>query len=327
MNIKEIAQLAGVSSATVSRYLNRGYVSAEKSERICAVIEETGYRPSAQAQLLRTKKSKLIGVVVPKLNSEAVARIAAGVGKVLDKNGYLMLLADTENNISKEREYLNLLQNNPVDGIIFSATILTKAHEDFIKQAQVPIVVVSQKTDLTACVYHDDYNAARELTEKMIRRGRKHIAYIGVTQKDKAAGRRRHDGFAAALKAAGLPHPEEGMYFEVPFSLQAGYDSVKAMQDSHQVFDGLFCATDSIAIGAMDALREAGKRIPEDVSIVGIGHNQMSQVVTPPLTTVHLHYKTSGCEAAETLMDILKKQETVMKQVKLGYKIIEGGTV
>ena len=102
MNISEIAKMAGVSSSAVSRYLNHGYVSEEKKAAIQKVIEETGYRPSAQAQMLRTKKTKLIGVIMPKINSASLGSVVAGIHSVLEENGYKRLLADTRNNPQKE---------------------------------------------------------------------------------------------------------------------------------------------------------------------------------------------------------------------------------
>ena len=102
MNINEIARLAGVSRATVSRYLNDGYVSDEKKAVIRKVIEETGYQPSSQAQMLRTKKTKLVGVIIPKINSDTVGRMVAGISDVLNRSGYQLLLANTDNNIEEE---------------------------------------------------------------------------------------------------------------------------------------------------------------------------------------------------------------------------------
>ena len=123
MTIKEIAKLAGVSSAAVSRYLNGGYVSDEKKEQIKKVIDETGYQPSAQARMLRTKKACLIGVVVPKINSESISRITAGIEKVLSERNYQMLLAGTDNTPAKEIEYMRLFENYPVDGIILQDSL------------------------------------------------------------------------------------------------------------------------------------------------------------------------------------------------------------
>lgn len=120
MNINEIAEQAGVSRAAVSRYLNNGYVSEEKKERIRKVIEETGYRPSTQAQMLRTKKTKMIGVVLPKINSSSISRMVAGISEVLSENGYQMLLANTDNNIEEELNYLEVFKENYVDGIRLS---------------------------------------------------------------------------------------------------------------------------------------------------------------------------------------------------------------
>lgn len=147
MTIKEIAQLAGVSSAAVSRYLNGGYVSEEKKEQIRKVIEETGYQPSAQARMLRTKKASLVGVVVPKINSESISRITAGIESVLAERGYQMLLAGTDNTPAKEVEYLRLFENYPVDGIILVGTMFTAGHRKFLKETKVPGVVIGR--DLT----------------------------------------------------------------------------------------------------------------------------------------------------------------------------------
>ena len=129
MTIKEIAQLAGVSSAAVSRYLNGGYVSEEKKEQIRKVIEETGYQPSAQARMLRTKKASLVGVVVPKINSESISGMISGISKELKQAGFWLLLANTENQEREEVEYLKLFSENQVDGIILIGTIFTPAHK------------------------------------------------------------------------------------------------------------------------------------------------------------------------------------------------------
>ena len=137
MTINEIAKLAGVSRATVSRYLNDGYVSREKSEKIRAVIEETGYRPSAQAQILRTKRTKLVGVIIPKINSDSISRMVAGISSVLSAAGYEILLANTDNNEKEELKYLQVFTaSNQVDGIILIGTIITAAHRKVLRSLQ-----------------------------------------------------------------------------------------------------------------------------------------------------------------------------------------------
>ena len=187
MTIKEIAQLAQVSSAAVSRYLNGGYISEEKKERIRATIEKTGYHPSAQARNLRTKRARLIGVVAPRLSSESVARVTDGIGEVLAEKQFQMLLTVTNNQSDKELETMRLFENYPVDGIILIATVISRKHEVFFEQSRVPIVVIGQYTDKANCVYHDDYGAAKALAEKISSSGQKEIAYICLLYTSDAA--------------------------------------------------------------------------------------------------------------------------------------------
>lgn len=326
MTITEIAKMAEVSVSAVSRYLNDGYVSEEKAERIRTVIEKTGYRPSKQAQSMRTKKSKVIGVILPKISSESIARVAAGISEVLSEAGYQMLLASTDNNPKKEIEYLQLLNNNPVDGILFSASVFDKAHRDALKKLDVPVVIISQKFQEYACVYHDDYGAACAMTKQLLESGKKHIGHISVTQKDEAAGVRRTKAFCDTMKKHGV-QPEPRMITESSFTADGGYEAMKELLAENPELDGVFCATDSLAVGAMMYLREAGKRMPEDVAVTGIGHNRMSRVVTPTLTTAHLHYRTSGVEAAKMLVDMIENENAISKQLMLGYEVIEAESV
>lgn len=325
MNISEIAALAGVSRAAVSRYLNNGYVSQEKKEKIRKVIEETGYIPSAQAQMLRTKKSRIIGVIIPKINSETISRIVEGISTELAKEGYQTLLANTSNTVSKELEYLELFKNNQVDGILFIATILSKRHEKIIKDLKIPVVVIGQQVHYTSCVYHNDFMAVKELTELLLEDNRRHIAYMGVTRKDKAAGEARWEGFQAAVQQAGIELAPEAC-IEVDFSIESGMEGAKKLLETYPEVDGIFCATDSVAVGAINYLKQAEKKIPEDVCVVAIGHTNFSNVVTPSLTCAHYYYKTSGIEAAGMLLMLLKNPETAVKEVKLGYEIIKQGS-
>ena len=122
MNIVEIAKLAGVSKSTVSRYLNDGYVSEDASTKIKEVIEKTGFVPKRQAQIMRTQKTNLIGVIVPKISTETAARVVEGVTKELSKYGYEVLIGNCELSIEKEMDYLKVFRSYQFDGNIFKAT-------------------------------------------------------------------------------------------------------------------------------------------------------------------------------------------------------------
>ena len=147
MNINEIARLAGVSRATVSRYLNNGYGSSEKKEVIRRVIQETGYQPSSQAQPLRTKKTSLIGVILPKITSDTISREVTGVSDILTRRGYQLILANTNNDVEEELKYLSLFKERQVDGVVFIATMFTRKHNQMLKDYKVPIVILGQHLD------------------------------------------------------------------------------------------------------------------------------------------------------------------------------------
>ena len=166
MNINEIAELAGVSRATVSRYLNDGYVSEEKRAAIRKVIEDTGYRPSQQARNLRSKVTKLVGVIIPEIESGSVSQMVSGISEVLSVKDYQLLLADTRNNTRAELKYLRIFEKNQVDGIIFMGTMLSREHLYLMEEVEVPIVVTAQEIRQYSCVFQDDYHAAYDADEK-----------------------------------------------------------------------------------------------------------------------------------------------------------------
>ena len=326
MTISEIALRAGVSKAAVSRYLNNGYVSSEKREAIRRVIEETGYVPSQQAQTLRTGKSRMVGVVVPRIDSESISRVVAGISKVLEAQGYRLLLANTDNNIQKELEYLEVFRSGNVDGVILVATILSAAHKQALGALGVPAVLAGQRMEGMSCVYHDDKGAARAVTELLLQGGRRRIGYIGVTPRDKAAGAARRAGWQEAMRDAGQEPLPEWME-QSDFSIDGGYAAAERLLSRVPDIEGVFCATDSIAVGAKKRLEESGRKIPEDVALAGIGHSRLSELVRPKLATAHYYYQASGEEAARDLLEILDRGIDRKKQLMLGFEVYPGESV
>lgn len=320
MTMKEVAELAGVSSAAVSRYLNGGYISEDKAARIKAAIKQTGYIPSNQARALRTGSTRLIGVIVPKINSESIGRITAGIGQVLREHGYQMLLADTDNDAASEVTYLELFQNHPVDGIILIGTMMTPAHRAFLKDARVPVVIAGQKVSGCNCICHNDHDAARELAQRIAAAHKGKIAYIGVTREDVAAGASREDGFREGLAAAGHIF-DDALYRESAFSVEGGYASADDLLECEPDISFIACATDTIAAGAIRALSEHGAT---DAArrVSGFGDNQFLRAVTGGIATVHFGYRTSGIKAAEMLLGIIEGDTTVAMQMELGYSLI-----
>lgn len=322
MNIAEIAKMAGVSRAAVSRYFNNGYISAEKRESIRRVVEETGYRPSMQAQTLRTKKSKMIGVIVPKITSASIGKVVEGLLFELDAKGYQMLLAVTQNDPEKELEYLSAFRDKQVDGVVLAATVFTAGHKRMLKSMTVPVVVIGQYLSGYCCVFHDDYHASYDLTKLLLEKGRRKLGYIGAIQQDKAVGEERYRGFKDAVCDMG--HAELAENFVIAaFTVASGYEKAKELLEKYDGLDGVVCATDTMAAGAMQYMREHNIRIPDQILLAGQGDSDMARVMEPPLITVHYSYKKSGEIAVQMLMELMENGENAIKEVKLGYHIME----
>lgn len=320
MDINEIARLAGVSRATVSRYLNNGYVSQEKRQLISRVIQETGYVPSASAQQLRTGKTNLVGIIIPKINSQSVARMVAGVTEGFIGTEYHTLLSNTNNDPNEEIRCLRAFSERPrIDGAIVLATVITDEHIQALKALSIPVVILGQHLDGFSCVYHDDYRATFDVTRIALREAR-HPAYIGVRDDDVAVGVRRHQGFIDACRSVRI-EPSLQTQLTGNFTVESGYLCCEQIMDTDPHTDTIVCATDSMALGALACLREYGHRVPKEVQVVGIGDSEMSQIISPSLTSVHLFYRTSGLEASKMLLRAMDERDEIPRQLKMGYEI------
>ena len=327
MTIKELAKLARVSPAAVSRYLNGGPLSEEKRRSIRAAIQRTGYQPDPAAQTLRTRSTDIVGLIVPRLDSESVSRLAAGASEYLDSAGYTCQLGVAGNKPERELSLLQLFQSRSVAGAILMGTVLTPELERYLQSTSMPVVVAGQRYRGVPCVYHDDYGAALELTRLVLARGRRRPVLIAAPEEDAAAGQARRRGVQAGLREAGLDPelPIERSSFE----LEGGRAAMERLLARCPDLDAVLCATDRMAFGAMQALREAGKRLPEQVSVTGIGDNWAGDHIVPLLTTAHFYYRTCGETAARLLIERIQDRDrsVPVQQVELSYTIKERDSV
>lgn len=322
MNISEIAKMAGVSSSAVSRYLNNGYLSAEKREAIRRVIQETGYRPLVQAQILRTRKTKTIGVILPKIDSFSIGNVVSGIDGVLEPKGFQILLADTHNSPEMELKYLDLFDDQRVDGVILIATVFTPGHLTAVKKSRVPVVVVGQHLAGTPCVYHDDYHAFHDITKLLLDKGCRRLGHIGALPQDRAVGRERSQAYRDAVTEAGLADQAEHIVI-ADFTMDSGREKARELWEAHGPLDALVCATDNMAVGALQYLKSQGVRVPEQVRLTGHGASSLCGVTTPTVTTIRYFYEESGANAAALLLERLENPEAPAKEIKLGYVIVE----
>ena len=263
-----------------------------------------------------------MGVIIPKLSSESCAREVEGISQVLSEQGYQLLLVNSANDPKKEVEYLELFRSNRVDGVIFLASVFTPLHDAVLKKMRVPVVIVGQEYKGANCVCHDDYKAAYTAEKLMLDKGCKKPAFIGVTEQDKAAGQARKDGFLHALSDNGINIEKSDMQ-TAEFKMDSGYKRALTLLRSGRRYDHIFCATDSLAAGALLACREQGLKVPEDIMIAGIGDSQLCNVTSTPLTSVHFHYRTAGIEAAQMLLNSLKRESSIPRTLTLDFELEE----
>ena len=234
-----------------------------------------------------------------------------------------MLLANTDNVPERELEYLDLFQNHPVDGIVLVATMITDEHRRAIGSCRVPIVLIGQNVEGAACVYHDDYEAAFELGRALAGRVDGKIAYIGVTEEDRAAGYDRRRGFEAGLRAAGVVL-DPSLIRQGSFTLDSGYRAARELLADFPDVSLIACATDTMAAGALRAIDEV-RGMGEGIHRVsGFGDNAFLRALTGGIPTVHYGYLTSGVEATSMLLDALDGMEGEggLKTLKLGHQLM-----
>lgn len=327
MTLKEIAALAGVSASAVSRYLNGGSLSSEKAEAIRKVIEETGYVPNQVAHNLRTGRVRQVGILVPKIHSPSVSQLVEGAHEVLSQAGYMTVLGSLEHQPDSVAQYLAWMEAYHMAGAIVMASGDLEVRNGTYRDCRLPLVITGQHFKDYNCVYHDDYNAAKELTGLLLNRGRSRIVCISGPKTDPAVGIRRVEGIKAALWEAGLTPAFPTVVSS--FDMEGGKAAMEQLLKRHPDLDGVFCATDSMAQGALVALKAAGRSVPGDVSVVAFGNDWANLVSEPQLTTAELFQTQCGRDAATVLLEVLENGAgaDISRQIMLGYRIVERESV
>ena len=319
MNIAEIARLAGVSSAAVSRYFNNGCISDEKRELIRRVVEETGYRPLAQARMLRTRKTMQIGVIVPKVASRSMGKMIDGILKVLENRGYKVLLSVTGNDPGKEKAYLHDFDEGQADGIILSSVAFTGEHCELPDPVSVPMIVAGQRLAGYYCVYHDDYHAVYEAAAALITRGVKNPGYIGYAPENDPSARERLKGFQDAVRdmlSSGCPD----RIITVSSDDNSGFERAEDLFVRFPESDGIICAADELTSGIWIKLKKAG--LTGKVPLYGVSDTDLPDMTQEGVSLIRFNYEDAGKLAAKALLDILDNNEPVADEIRLGYNIL-----
>ena len=316
ITMADIADMAGVTKSTVSRFFNGGSVGDATREKIQEIIREYNYEPNTFARL-KAKESNVAGVVVPSLNSKITSRVVTSVGRYLREQGYEALIKDSDHSVELELKNIQRLMAQNVDGILLSAITITPEHEKLLRDCPVPVVVLAQNFDQGISVIQDDYGAGRAMGRLMGESRPRHVVYLGVDERDRAVGIARKRGVLDGLREKGV---EDVRVFAGDYSYQSGQHMTALALEGGPV-DAILCATDRLAFGAYRVLEEKGFRIPEDVSVAGFGGYDEGELLKPPLTTLKFDSYALGYLGAETLLKMVREEPVPKKQV-VDYQVI-----
>lgn len=328
MNLEDIARKAGVSRSTVSRVINNEpYVSAKTREKVLKVIQEVGFTPNPGARMLVTQRTQVIGIVIPR-NLSVVFEdpyyfptLLQGVAEAAQERDYATLLWLGSSNEDEARFYQRILKNRLMDGLVIASATTTADIFKHLLVQEIPFVTVERPSthqDQINYVTIDNIGAARTAVEHLISLGRTRIGAI-VGQQDNTDAQDRLIGYKDALRAFDFPY-DPALAVEGYFSRRGGYLAMKALLK--QGVDAVFAASDTMAIGALQALQENNVRVPEDVALIGFDDLPLALLSTPRLTTIRQPIQSRGYQATSLLLDILAGTVQGPRQVVLSTQLV-----
>ena len=305
ISIKDIARVAKVSHSTVSRALhNSPLVSHETAQRIREIAREKGYRPSAVARSLVTRRTKTIGVVVTRIADPFIAEVVNGIEEVANDHGYSVFLANSNANPDREVKVVHSFHERRVDGILVTASRVGALYMPLLTEMRVPIVLINNQHpgEFVHSVMIDNVTASSQATEHLIQLGHKRIAYIG-DQYGFQSDTERFAGYRRALEIADVPFLPE-LIAHGDGNAEGGMHAMQKLLETVDPPTAVFCYNDMSALGALRSIRAKGMRVPDDISVAGFDDLFIASYTNPALTTISQPMKQMGSTAMEILLKL-----------------------
>lgn len=329
ITIKDVAKKANVSVATVSRVMNnQGGYSEKTKQRVLAVIKELGYHPNAIARGLVGKRTKTIGLLVPDLTSTLPIELLKGAEKAAHKMGHSVILCNTELEGRKTLDYLQLLNEKQIDGIIYASHELKEDYYQYIKGMNVPLVLLATESNRfpVPFVKVNDRLAVYSAISYLIEKGHRKVAIVSGGERDEIAGVPRIVGYKAAMKDHGLTVNDNWIVKTEGFFFEDGKKGFLQLMNQSPDITAVFAGSDDMAVGILSAAYDLGLKVPEDVSVMGYDNLKIAEMVVPTLTTVAQPFEKMGEKAVEMILEMIDTGETV-ESIYFPHKIIERTSV
>lgn len=329
--IKDVARLAGVNTALVSRVVNEDLtlsIRDETRERIKEAIIKLNYRPNSVARSLRKKVTKTIAVIVADIVNPYYAEIIKGAQKAASEKDFNLILFNTEEDMLQEKKCIDVILDRYIDGVILTSVYIEDETVDLLQKNNIKYVFVhrtSKTSDHHMCVTTDDIKGIMLSVQHLYDNGHKKIAHLaGLLYTE--PGLQRLEGYRKALMKFGLTFRSDYV-IEAGFNEKGGYNSMMKLLSLNEPPTAVVAANDLIAIGAMEAIAEKGLKIPEDISVTGFDDIWVSKMINPPLTTVNFNIFDIGYNAAKMLIMKISgetlESENIIMDVEL---VIRGST-
>jgi LacI family transcriptional regulator len=314
VRMKDIAQEMGLSVVTISKALrNHPDIAKETRERILQLVKDMNYRPNLMARSLVTGRSSLIGLVVPDLIHPFFAEIAKVLSGALRRRNYFLLVSSSDNDPLLEQQEIEHMLAHRLDAMVVASSQASGDSLKRVSEGGPPLILLDRYFPGFACnfVGADDHKMGEIATEHLLSTGKKRIAHIRGPENN--VGQGRLEGYRDALRKRGIASPED--YILTPPTLtdgrDAGAQTMKAILALRPCPDAVFCFNDTMAVGAIGSVLQAGLRVPQDIAIIGCGNHHYDDMLRVPLSTVDQKIEQIGQRTAKLIFSLLDAEGTV----------------
>jgi LacI family transcriptional regulator len=305
VTMRDVAEKAGVSIKTVSRVVNKqGEISESTRLRVQAVINELGYRPNVLARGLVSGRTLSVGMVIPRITDPFFPEVVLGVEDVAYQAGYSVILCNASRGPEQELEYVEILRDKQVDGVILSGSLLKEERLSQVAARHCISVLTSHKPQGAAVVSIAEEAAFQAVTSHLIRLGHKAIGHIPVSPKTSQFW--RMNGYRRALDVHRISFDERWVCAIDDITVEAGYRAARQLLDRAPEVTAISCFNDLIAVGTLQACEELGRRVPQDVAVTGFDDIELASLVSPRLTTVRVPRYRLGEELMKGLLRMIE---------------------
>ena len=321
--IRDVAALAGVSAATVSRVMNgKTDVAADLRQRVLAAVTELGYRRNGPARSLRTRAAMVLGIIISDVTNPFFTAVVRGAEDQAQLAGYSVVLANADEDVAKEARYLEVAADEQMAGVLLSPASPRRTSIDVLAERGIPVVTIDRRLTAAAVdsVTVDNHLAARKAAQHLVDQGCRRVGIVaGPVQT--TTGASRLAGYRAALRAAGRT-VDASLVAYADFRTEGGYVATRTLLRQRQPPDGLLFSNNLMTVGGLRAIAEAGLAIPGDIAIVGFDDAIWTTALRPPLTVVAQPTYEIGQTAAQLLLRRIEGEKFPPRRVVLRAELI-----